>query len=126
MSRLTVYTENKQETVKEQLYKDLERRIVASPGGLCPVDLTNSFVRLCLSQSCGKCTPCRVGLNKLAELLDSVLDGEATLETLDLIKETARTIFLSSDYILKPKCEIYMKYLRNLYKNVKIFIKVII
>ncbi len=92
-----MYTENKQELVKEQLYKDLERRIIASPGGLCPVDLTNSFVRLCLSQSCGKCTPCRIGLNKLAELLDSVLDGEATLDTLDLIKETARTIFLSSD-----------------------------
>ena len=92
-----MYTENKQETVKEQLYKDLERRIIASPGGLCPVDLTSSFVRLCLSQSCGKCTPCRIGLSKVAELLDSVLDGEATLETLDLINETAKTIYLSSD-----------------------------
>ena len=92
-----MYTENKQETVKEQLYKDLERRITASPSGLCPVDLTNSFVRLCLSQSCGKCTPCRVGLNKLAELLDSVLEGEATLETLELIRKTARVIYLSSD-----------------------------
>ena len=62
MSRLTVFTKDKQESVKEQLYRDLERRIIASPTGLCPVDLTNSFIRLCLSQSCGKCTPCRVGL----------------------------------------------------------------
>ena len=97
MSRLTVYTADKQEEVKERLYKDLERRIVASPGGLCPVDLTNSFVKLCLSQSCGKCTPCRVGLNKLSDLLEKVMDGVATLETLDLIKETAKAIFISSD-----------------------------
>ena len=97
MSRLTVFTKDKQESVKEQLYRDLERRIIASPTGLCPVDLTNSFIRLCLSQSCGKCTPCRVGLNKLSELLETVLDGKATLETLDLIKETAKVIYLSSD-----------------------------
>lgn len=97
MSRLTVYTENKQELVKEQLYKELERRIVASSTGLCPVDLANSFVRLCLTQSCGKCTPCRVGLNKLSALLEKVLDGDATLETLDLIKNTAKNIYLSSD-----------------------------
>ena len=97
MSRLTIVTKDKQESVREQLYKDLERRIVASPTGLCPVDLTSSFVKLCLSQSCGKCTPCRVGLNKLAGLLDKVLDGEATLEMLDLIKETAKAIYISSD-----------------------------
>lgn len=97
MSRLTVYTENKQELVKEQLYKELERRIVASSTGLCPVDLANSFVRLCLTQSCGKCTPCRVGLNKLSALLEKVLDGDATLETLELIKNTAKNIYLSSD-----------------------------
>ena len=97
MSRLTVFTKDKQESVKEQLYRDLERRIIASPTGLCPVDLTNSFIRLCLSQSCGKCTPCRIGLSKLSELLESVLDGEATLETLDLIKNTAKMVYLSSD-----------------------------
>ena len=97
MSRLTVFTKDKQESVKEQLYRDLERRIIASPTGLCPVDLTNSFIRLCLSQSCGKCTPCRVGLNKLSELLENVLDGEANLDTLELIKKTAETIYLSSD-----------------------------
>ena len=90
-------TTDKQEVVREQLYKDLERRIAASPTGLCPVDLTSSFVKLCLSQSCGKCVPCRVGLKKLSKLLDKVLDGEGTMETLDLIKLTARSIYYSSD-----------------------------
>ena len=97
MSRLTIMTTDKQESVKEQLYRDLERRIVASPTGLCPVDLTSSFVKLCLSQSCGKCTPCRVGLNKLSVLLDDVLDGKATNDTLELIKKTSKAIFLTSD-----------------------------
>lgn len=92
-----MYTKDKAETVKEELYKDFERRISASPTGLCVVDLTCSFVRFALSQSCGKCTPCRVGLNKLAVLLDKVLDGEGTLETLDLIKRTAKMIYQSSD-----------------------------
>ena len=88
---------DQQEKVKEQLYKDLERRIIASPTGLCSVDLTSSFVKMCLSQSCGKCVPCRVGLKKLSVLLDKVLDGNATLETLDLIKLTAKSIYYSSD-----------------------------
>ena len=97
MSRLTVFTTDKQEIVREQLYKDLERRIAASPTGLCPVDLTSSFIKLCLSQSCGKCVPCRVGLKKLSKLLDSVIEGEADFQTLDLIKMTANSIYLSSD-----------------------------
>lgn len=100
MSRLSVFIEDKQEVAKEQLYKDFERRIVASPSGLCPVDLTAAFVRFCLSQSCGKCTPCRIGLKKIGTLLDNVLDGEATFETLDLIKKTAKNIFLSSDCVI--------------------------
>ena len=97
MSRLTIMTRDQQESVREQLYRDLERRIVASPTGLCPVDLTSSFVKMCLSQSCGKCTPCRVGLKKLSKLLDDVLEGKGSLATLDLIKKTAKAIHLSAD-----------------------------
>ena len=97
MSRLTFVTHDQQETVREQLYKDLERRIIASPTKLCPVDLTSSFIKMCLAQSCGKCVPCRVGLKKLSELLDQVLDGKGNLETLDLIKKTATSIYLSAD-----------------------------
>ena len=62
-----------------------ERRISASPPGLCPVDLASSFLRMCHAQSCGKCVPCRVGLGQLEKLMEDVLDGNATLETIDLI-----------------------------------------
>ena len=57
MSRLSIVTTSRAQTVVEGLYKDLERRIVASPPGLCPVDLTASFLKMCLAQSCGKCVP---------------------------------------------------------------------
>jgi len=79
------------------MYQDLERRIVASPPGLCPVDLTRSFIKMCLAQSCGKCVPCRVGLRQLARLFDNVLDGEATEETVENIKLTAEGIYYSAD-----------------------------
>lgn len=97
MSRLSIITENNAQTTVEELYKDLERRISASPPGLCPVDLASSFLKMCHAQSCGKCVPCRVGLGQLEKLMEDVLDGNATLETIDLIESTASSIFYSAD-----------------------------
>lgn len=97
MSRLTILTKDKVQVTMESMYQDLERRIVASPPGLCPVDLTRSFIKMCLAQSCGKCVPCRVGLRQLARLFDNVLDGEATEETVENIKLTAEGIYYSAD-----------------------------
>ena len=97
MSRLTILTKDKAQVTMESMYQDLERRIVASPPGLCPVDLTRSFIKMFLAQSCGKCVPCRVGLRQLARLFDNVLDGEATEETVENIKLTAEGIYYSAD-----------------------------
>ena len=65
MSRLLIPSQDKAQMVVESLYQDLERRIIASPPGLCPVDMTESFLKLSHAQSCGKCVPCRVGLGQL-------------------------------------------------------------
>ena len=62
MSRLDIKSPSKAETVVENLYRDVERRIAASPPGLCPVDMSLSFLRLCHAQSCGKCAPAVIGL----------------------------------------------------------------
>ncbi|SET98299.1 NADPH-dependent glutamate synthase beta chain [[Clostridium] aminophilum] len=97
MSRLSIVTQDKAQQTVEELYKDLERRITASQPGLCPVDLAWSFLHLCHAQSCGKCVPCRVGLGQLELLINSVLDGTATMETLDLIEKTAKSIYYSAD-----------------------------
>ncbi|MBO5279484.1 MAG: NAD(P)-binding protein, partial [Lachnospiraceae bacterium] len=97
MSRLKIATPNKAQLTVERLYKDLERHIIASPPGLCPVDLQLSFLKLCHAQTCGKCVPCRVGLGQLQHLMEDVLEGRATVKTLDLIQETAENIMNSAD-----------------------------
>ena len=97
MSRLDIKSPSKAETVVENLYRDVERRIAASPPGLCPVDMSLSFLRLCHAQSCGKCVPCRIGLGQLALLLEQVLSGTATMNTLVTIEKTARTIVNTAD-----------------------------
>ena len=85
MSRLELSTPTKAQLVVEGLYKDLERRIESSPPGLCPVDLSRAFLDLCHAQTCGKCVPCRIGLGQLSHFITDVLDGKATLETLDVM-----------------------------------------
>lgn len=97
MSRLSIITKDRAQATVETLYKDLERRIVASPPGLCPIDLASSFLKMCHAQTCGKCVPCRIGLGQLESLLEDVLDGNATLETIDLIERTAEAIYYSAD-----------------------------
>lgn len=97
MSRLSIYTKSRAQAVVEGLYKDLEQRIVASPPGLCPVDMSASFLKLCHAQTCGKCVPCRIGLGQLEALLEDVLNGTATLDTLSLIEKTARVVYETAD-----------------------------
>ena len=97
MSRLKVETPDQAQLTVERLYKDLERHIIASPPGLCPVDLQLSFLKVCHAQTCGKCTPCRIGLGQLQKLMESVLDGKATMKTLQLIEDTANNIMDSAD-----------------------------
>lgn len=97
MSRLDMKSFGKSQKDAERIYSDMARRLAASPPGICPVDLTLSFITMCLTQSCGKCVPCRVGLNQLKRLLTDVLDGRATPDTVDLIRETAYAILESAD-----------------------------
>ena len=97
MSRLDIKTQNRAQTVVDNLYRDVERRIAASPPGLCPVDMSLAFLRLCRAQSCGNCVPCRVGLGQLSLLIEQVVDGTATMETLAIIEKTARSIVNTAD-----------------------------
>ena len=90
MNRLYIKSRDTAQKTVEGLYKDLERRIAASPPGQCPVDLASSFLKLCHSQSCGKCTPCRVGLGQLQMMIDDILEmnTEPGLETLELLEKS--------------------------------------
>ncbi len=97
LSRLDIQTPSRSQTVVDQLYRDVERRIASSPPGLCPIDMAWNFLNLCHAQTCGKCVPCRIGLGALARMLEQVLDGDAELDTIRLIEETAQTIVDTAD-----------------------------
>lgn len=97
MSRLEMAAPNRARIVMEGLYKDLERRIESSPPGLCPVDMSRAFLELCHAQTCGKCVPCRIGLGQLNHFIKDVLDGRASMETLDIMEKTALSIMESAD-----------------------------
>ena len=97
MSRLEMVSPTRAKIVMEGLYKDLERRIEASQPGLCPVDLARAFLELCYAQTCGKCVPCRIGLKQLMFLIQDVLDGKATMDTLKLMEETALAVMEAAD-----------------------------
>ncbi len=53
----------------------------------CMVDIAKFFLAFTVDESCGKCTPCRIGTKRLYELLDKVTKGQGTLEDLDRIEE---------------------------------------
>ena len=97
MSRLELFTPSKDQLMVESLYKNLEQRIVASPPGICPVDITRAFIEMCHAQTCGKCVPCRVGLHQLKHMITNVLNGDADYEILDLIEETSLSIMQTAD-----------------------------
>ena len=94
MARQKIQSVSKVEATVDRLYEELGSRVNAVSTNSCPIDVALGFVRLCHSQSCGKCTPCRVGLGQLATLIESVLDGQAEPETIDLIEKTANSIYL--------------------------------
>lgn len=105
MSRLSVVSTDKVNSTTEKLMKEFTQRIVANPPGVCPVDMQLAFLKVCHAQTCGKCVPCRVGLGKLEELLEDVLDNKATMRTLDLIEKTAETLKIqqTAPSVLNPR-----------------------
>ncbi len=53
----------------------------------CMVDIAKFFLEFTVDESCGKCTPCRIGTKRLYELLDKITKGKATMEDLDKMEE---------------------------------------
>ncbi len=58
----------------------------------CMVDIAKFFLNFTVDESCGKCTPCRVGTKRLLELLDKITDGKGTMEDLDKLEDLCHYI----------------------------------
>jgi NADP-reducing hydrogenase subunit HndC len=53
----------------------------------CMVDIAKFFLEFTVDESCGKCTPCRIGTKRLYEILDKITKGQGTFEDLDKLEE---------------------------------------
>ena len=62
----------------------------------CMVDIAKFFLEFTVDESCGKCTPCRVGTKRLLEMLEKITKGEGTLEMLDEMEELCEYIKANS------------------------------
>jgi NADH-quinone oxidoreductase subunit F len=58
----------------------------------CMVDVAKFFMEFCMDESCGKCVPCRVGLDKALRMLNRFTKGVATQEDLDSLDELCRMV----------------------------------
>ena len=58
----------------------------------CMVDIARFFLDFTVDESCGKCTPCRVGTKRLLEILDKIIAGNGDLSDLDELEELANYI----------------------------------
>ncbi len=62
----------------------------------CMVDIAKFFLEFTVDESCGKCTPCRIGTKRLLELLEKICDGNGTMEDLDRMEELCEYIKANS------------------------------
>ena len=58
----------------------------------CMVDIAKFFLEFTVDESCGKCTPCRIGTKRLLEILEKITEGKATMDDLDQLERLAELI----------------------------------
>ncbi len=62
----------------------------------CMVDIAKFFLEFTVDESCGKCTPCRIGTKRLLEMLDKITKGQGTMEMLDEMEDLCNYIKANS------------------------------
>ncbi|MBQ6554995.1 MAG: NADH-quinone oxidoreductase subunit NuoF [Firmicutes bacterium] len=58
----------------------------------CMVDVAKFYMEFICDESCGKCSPCRVGTKRMLEILTRITEGRGTMEDLDALEELSRTV----------------------------------
>ena len=58
----------------------------------CMVDIAKFFLQFTVDESCGKCSPCRIGIKRMYEILERITEGKGTMEDLDTLEELAEHI----------------------------------
>ena len=58
----------------------------------CMVDVAKFYMEFICDESCGKCTPCRIGTKRMLEILTKITEGKGTMEDLDALEELSQTV----------------------------------
>ena len=66
--------------------------MVVMDEGTCMVDVAKYFLTFLQDESCGKCVPCRLGVDRMLEIVTDITEGRGTPEQLGLLKELAETV----------------------------------
>ncbi len=70
--------------------------MVVMDEGSCMVDVARYFLEFLKDESCGKCVPCRLGVDRMLEIVTDIAEGRASLEQLDLLEELGETVSQAS------------------------------
>ena len=62
----------------------------------CMVDVAKFYMEFICDESCGKCSPCRIGTKRMLEILTRITEGQGTMEDLDALEELSRTVKTNS------------------------------
>ena len=66
--------------------------MVVMDEGTCMVDLAKYFLKFLQDESCGKCVPCRVGVDRMLEIVTDIAEGRGSREQISLLQELAETV----------------------------------
>lgn len=73
------------------------KRVKANPPGVCPLAVQLAFLQSARSQTCGKCVPCRDGLEQLEKMMAQIVDGKATMDTFNAMVALGKMIRDTAD-----------------------------
>jgi len=66
--------------------------MVVMDEGTCMVDVAKYFLKFLQDESCGKCVPCRLGVDRMLEIVTNITEGRGTVEQISLLEELADTV----------------------------------
>jgi (2Fe-2S) ferredoxin len=94
---------NPERAYREDIYYEKETGFLAAiDSQVCMVQVAKSFLDFEKGLSCGKCVPCRIGMQQMEERMDKIVEGEGTLEDLEHIRALCHAM------ISLPNCEFAM------------------
>lgn len=97
VSRLPVFASTKADEEIEVITSSIINRMSVFGNSTCPLEAAAGFFKACAAQSCGKCTPCRVGLSRLTDGLEAILRGEQVEDVVNQIEMVCDTLYETAD-----------------------------